>query len=388
MDPGAPAVTDRYDIDADRGFLPGVDPLAAFDLDAHPPDDARYLSSLDRLGESLPERLAADSLRSAVEGLERPPAGLVERLSDRAAIRLCKLAGMLASGYVHQQGATPADRLPAGIAIALHRTSERFGRKPILSYDGLCLHNFERLDPTADAPFAVENLRALERFSPLADEHWFVAIHVAIEAAAGPALVACGDAQRAVTADDPDGVARALATIAASLERQTAIMERMTEGNAPEAFVTGFRPYYEGFDGVVFEGVEALAGEPQTLRGGSGAQSSALPSIDAALGVDHAATILVEKLQDMRSYMPTWHREVIRAFEAGPDVRDYVEDVDDADLTEAYNRCIRGLGAFREVHFSQVAQYIAEMGETTGTGGTDYLTFLPKMKRETEDQQL
>lgn len=387
MDAGAAVVLDRYGIDGERGFLPSDDPLDAFSADDVETDaDRAYLRTLDRLAASLPDRLDEGSIREAVQAIDPPSEAVVHQLDEPGAIRLCQLAGFLASGYVHQIDSTPVERLPSGVAMPLYHTSVRFGRKPILSYDLLCLHNFRRVDPSE--PLEVENIRALTRFTDLPDEDWFVAIHVAIEAAAGQALIACAGAQRGVIENDSDAVEHALDTIGDSLDRQTEIMRRMTEGNAPEAFVSGFRPYYAGFDGIVFEGVDALRGAPQVLRGGSGAQSSAVPSIDAALGVDHAETALVDKLHDMRSYMPNWHREVIHTFEIGPDVRSYVADHGSTSLREGYNRCVRGLSAFREVHFKQVAQYVAEMGETTGTGGTDYMSFLPKMKHETEAQQL
>ncbi|WP_290812437.1 indoleamine 2,3-dioxygenase [Halovivax sp.] len=380
-------VLDHHAISAERGFLPEADPPARFDVDGHEPSVAEYLRAVDRLGAELPERIDEGTFRPAVEGLETPPDGTFGVLTDREATRLCMLCGFFASAYVHELGADPVDRLPAGAAVPLYRTSRRFEREPILSYDVLCLHNWKRRDPAAG--FDPENLEAVQRFTALDDERWFVVIHVAIEARAGAALRACARAQRAVREDEPDALVGSLGTVADSLEAQTAIMRRMTEGNDPEAFANRYRPYYEGFDELVYEGVEAFEGTPRTYRGGSGAQSSALPSIDAALGIDHASTALIEKLFDMRSYMPATHRTVIDAFDAGPDVEPYVAASDRRDLREAYNRCVEELAAFREVHFGQVIQYIREVtGDTTGTGGTDYVRFLREMTAETEAQML
>lgn len=387
MDRTSRGVTPPKGVDGERGFLPAEDPLPRFDADGHAGPIGAYLSEFDELGDSLPERLRSGDLRPAVESLETPPDGTFEALADREVVRLCLLAGVAASGYVHRIGGDPVDRLPAGAAVPLYRASRRLGRKPILSYDLLCLHNFRRLDP--DRGFAVENLRPVQRFTDLDDERWFVAIHVAIEAAAAPALVACSRAQAAVRADDPATVRDALTTVADSLEEQTAIMRRMTEGNDPAAFATEFRPYYGGFDGVVFEGVDELDRAPQTLRGGSGAQSCVLPSIDAALGVDHEATALVEKLLDMRTYMPERHRAAVDAYEADVDVRPYVAASDDGALRDAFNRCVDRLESFREVHFGQVVQYIRETtGDTTGTGGTDFVSFLGDMAEETAAQKV
>ena len=378
-------VLEATGVGEERGFLPPEDPLAGFDTDRHGDGVAAYLRRLDELGRALPDLLEAGEVRPPLESLPTPPPGLIADLTDREVVRLCLLSGFFASGYVNQIGADPVDRLPAGVAVPLYRTSRELGRKPILSYDLLTLHNFRRRDP--DAGLAVENVDPVQRFTSLDDEGWFVAIPVAIEAAAGPALVASARAQDAVRGDDPAALADALATVADSLAEQTAIMRRMTEGNDPTAFAEDYRPYYDGFDGVVYEGVDAFEGNPRTYRGGSGAQSCVLPSIDAALGVDPAATSLVEKLLDMRTYMPERHRSVVDAFDEDVDVRPYVAESDDEALRNAFNRCVEQLAEFREVHFGQVIQYIRETtGDTTGTGGTDFMSFLGDMKEETTAQ--
>lgn len=387
MDRTAAAVLDHYGISAERGFLPERDPLPAFDTTGYAPEFGDALRAFDRLGGELPERLAEGTIRPAVESLPTIESAAIASLTDREAIRLCSLSGFFASAYVHEIGADPVDRLPESVAVPLVETSERFGRKPILSYDLLCLHNWQRREPGA-ALADPTNLDALLQFTTHDDERWFVAIHVAIEARAGEALRACARAQAAVREDDPDRLYEALRTIADSIDAQTEIMRRMTERNDPEVFAHEYRPYYEGFEDLVYEGVDGFDGEARTYRGGSGAQSSVLPSIDAALGIDHATTELIEKLTDMRSYMPESHRDVIDAFDRGPAVGEYVDQRDREELREAYNDCTDALATFRRVHFGQVIQYIREVtGDTTGTGGTDYMEFLQVMQEETAAQK-
>ncbi|WP_254861956.1 indoleamine 2,3-dioxygenase [Halovivax gelatinilyticus] len=381
------AVLDRHAVSAERGFLPERDPLESFSVDRFGADEEATLLAYDRLAEELPVRLEEGTFRDSVDGLSIPPASLYPSLTDREARRLCLLSGFFASAYVHEIGADPVSHLPEPIAVPLVETSRRFGRKPILSYDVLCLHNWRRREPGADLTDPT-NLESVERFTTLDDERWFVVIHVAIEASAGEALRACARAQQAVRAADPDALVDALGTVADSIAAQTAIMRRMTERNDPEAFAHRYRPYYEGFDDVVYEGVPGFRGDPQAYRGGSGAQSSVLPSIDAALGIDHATTELIEKLTDMRSYMPDAHRAVVDAFDRGPAVGSYVDETGRDDLREAYNACTEELATFRRVHFGQVIQYIrAVTGETTGTGGTDYMQFLQEMQEETAAQK-
>lgn len=377
----------RYDVSERRGFLPDEDPLVAFQTDSHPPAVRSYLAALDDLAERLPTVLDAEECRTAVDGLEQPPPDLLEELTARERYRLCLVSGFLASGYIHQLGSPSVDRLPASVAVPLYQSSMALGRKPILSYDMIALHNFRRLDP--DRGFSLDNLDTVLDFTAHPDETWFVIVHVAIEAAAGPALIAAADAQQAIDTDEPGAVAEQVERITDSLTRQTELMSRMTEGNDPEVFATGFRPYYDGFDSVVYEGVDELDGEPQEFRGGSGAQSCVLPSLDAALGIEHAATALIEKLLDMRSYMPERHRAVIDTLDTGPDIRSYVAQRGDPALTASFNSCLDQLREFRRVHFGQVIQYIrAQTGETTGTGGTDYMEFLTKLEEETDDHKV
>ena len=381
------AAAERFDITEETGFLPSEDPLVQFEPDTHRQSTRSYLATLDELGRDLPDLLEACEARPRIEALPDPPDGLLDELSDREVVRLCLLSGFFASGYVNQFDSEPADRLPAGVAMPLYRTSKRLGRKPMLSYDLLCLHNFQRLD--AGNGLTLDNLDTVQQFTTYPDERWFVIVHVAIEAAAGSGLVATAHAQQAARQDDPESVCAHLDTVADSLDAQTAYMSRMTEGNDPAVFATEFRPYYGGFEDVVYEGVDELGGEPQTLRGGSGAQSCVLPSLDSALGIEHTSTALLEKLLDMRTYMPKRHRTVIDAFADDVDLRSYVLETGTPELETSFNRCLDELQRFRNVHFGQVMQYIAsQTGDTTGTGGTDYSKFLGKLEEETAEHKV
>lgn len=381
------SAVDQYGVTATRGFLPNRDPLVAFDPERHRPAVGSYLGELDAVGDTLPDLLAAGEIRSAVERIPEPPENLVDGLTDRELVRLALLSGFIASGYVNLRGAAEPDRLPASVAVPLYRASERLGRKPMLAYDHICLHNFRRRD--RNEGFALENLEPVQQFTTYPDERWFVVVHVAIEAAAGPALVAAADAQKAARNGRPETVTDSLETIADSLVTQAEYMSRMLDGNDPAVFTTKFRPYYDGFDEVVYEGVDELGGEPQTTRGGSGAQSCVLPSLDGALGIEHSSTALLDKLLDMRTYMPADHRAVIDAFGDDIDLRRYVVETGDPDLEAAFNRSLDELGRFRRIHFAQVMRYIkAQTGETTGTGGTNYEQFLGKLEEETVEQKV
>jgi indoleamine 2,3-dioxygenase len=368
-----------------RGFLPDDDPLVAFGDDPVPSGAGDALDALDALAAALPEHLADGRLRERTCALDPIDPAVVDDLTDRQVVRLRQVAGFLASAHVHAVDRDPVDSIPAGVAVPLYEASTRLDRKPMLAYDTQGLHNWRLHDP--DDGFTVENLDALVSFTDLDDERWFYVVHVAIEAAAGRALVAAADAHRGDGDDDRALVEAACRDIAESLGECTRVMQRMTEGNDPAVFATEYRPYFDGFDDVVYDGVDALDG-PQSYRGGSGAQSSVMPALDGALAIDHAATNLVEHLRDMRAYMPPEHRALVAAFEATDGLRAYVADSDPA-VVDAYNDAIDALHDFRKIHLSQVVQYIvAATGDATGTGGTDFMQFLGTMRNETADTGL
>jgi indoleamine 2,3-dioxygenase len=244
----------------------------------------------------------------------------------------------------------------------------------VLSYDAYVLHNWRRLDGTQR--LRPHDLDSITTFTDLRDERWFIGIHAAIEAAAGPALAAIGQAQRGILDRDTDRVHRALRSIEESLHVIVPILDRMGEHNDPEMYGEGFRPYLGALTGVEFEGVADLEGT-QSFRGASGAQSSIFPALDAAFGIDHGDTPLVDHLHSLRQDMPPEHRAFIQAAADGPAIKAFAERTGDSDVREAYNECIDQMVHFRERHYDVVEQYLAsKLGETTGTGGTPYGDFL------------
>src|SRR5204863_8023169 len=120
--------------------------------------------------------------------------------------------GFLASAYVNQVGEEPATLLPRTIAVPLCEVCARLGRPPILSYDGYALHNWKRFDPAG--PIALGNIDTLQNFVHLYDEHWFILVHVEIEAIAAAIVAAVARAKRALDPADTAEINRALRDIA------------------------------------------------------------------------------------------------------------------------------------------------------------------------------
>ena len=150
------------------------------------------------------------------------------------------------------------------------------------------------------------------------------------------------------------------------------------------------RPYlFAHPDGVVFDGVEAFGGKPQTFLGQTGAQSALIPAICTSLGLRHARSELTTYLEAVRAYMPEPHRQFVAGLE-GQVVRDCVSStVSQNPVRTLYNSCVEKVVEFRRLHLGLAANYIASrMDNPRGTGGTDFMRWLKHMTRETTEQML
>jgi len=355
-----------------HGFLPAHAPATRFQR--HP-----SLSSLDDLGRDLPSLLQDRGFRRFAAGLAVPPWPVAQlTANDLPELRLYYVRlGFLASAYVNQVGEPKANVLPANIAVPLARVAKLLGRPPILSYDGYALFNWKRFDPAG--PIALGNIDTIQNFVHMYDEHWFILVHVEIEALAAGLLAAVDDTAAAHARGDRDGVRAGLQRIAGSVWRQVNVLRRIPEKMDPALYYRTFRPYISFFQGVLYEGVEP---QPASYRGETGAQSSIVPTLVAFLKIPHQPTGLTNHLLDMRNYMPADHRALIEEVEAMPNVRDLADP-------DAYNEVLEAVATFREVHYGWAHQYINQWTtDPRGTGGTPYMHWLKQLIDETRGAKL
>ena len=381
---------ETFHVDPQRGFLPSVDPL-----DCLPAAFAGW----EEVARELAKLLVAGTIRHELEQL---PILKVSALTEQRHLeRAMMLLSYFGHAYVWGE-VTPASRLPASIAVPWYTVSQRLGRPPVLSYASYALHNWRRLDPTG--PIALGNIVLLQNFLAGVDEEWFILVHVDIEAQMGPALAALGLAQTAVTEDHGQELEQHLSTIASAQECAYATLLRMPERCDPYIYYHRVRPYIHGWknhpalpEGVIYEGVEAYGGTPQQFRGETGAQSSIVPSLDAALGITHKDDPLRPYLMEMRDYMPREHRAFIAAIEHGPSIREYVVAHRHAQpaLRDVYNACVEWIGQFRAKHLEYAACYIQQQSQQSvdnptdvGTGGTPFMPYLKKHRDETREHQI
>jgi len=337
------------------------------------------LSVLDEIGHDLPSLLEDSGFRQYVRGLQIP-----EWPEDRpreetlAELRLYYVRlGFLASAYVNQVSQPRADTLPHNLAVPLCKACALLERPPILSYDGYALYNWKRIDATG--PIALGNIDTLQDFVHLYDEHWFILVHVEIEAIGAHVLAGMDRAAQAFSSRDAAGASLALREIAAAVWRQVAVLRRIPEKMDPALYYKTFRPYIRFFEGVVYEG---MAQTPMNFRGETGAQSSLMPALIAFMKIPHRQSALTDHLKDMRRFMPLEHRQLIAELEALPAVRDLADP-------EAYNEVLEAMATFREVHYTWAQEYVNRWVEDPrGTGGTPYMEWLRQLIDETRLHKL
>lgn len=388
-------ILQRFEVDPQRGFLPAPDPIRVL-----PPAFAYW----EEIAHDLPKLMAAGKVRATLDDIPvLDVCHLHGKAEDQRAMLLLSYFG-----HAYVWGAEdPPDRIPAGVAVPWYEVARRLGRYPVLSYASYALNNWRRLDPKG--PISLGNIVLLQNFLGGIDEEWFILVHVEIEAKAAPALTAIIQAQTAVQQDqptfcqlrrsDPNEVEKHLASLANSIGDMHATLLRMPEHCDPYIYFHRVRPYIHGWKdhpalpfGIVYAGVDAYGGKPRKFRGETGAQSSIVPSLDAALGIVHSDDPLLPYLREMRDYMPPRHRAFIESIEKGPSIRQYVLQNRQSHpaLREVYNECLDKLGLFRSTHLEYAATYIQKQSLSspynpteTGTGGTPFLPYLKKHRDET-----
>ena len=366
------------------GFLPESDPLMRF--------TDRAVADWEHPAQHLPKLLVSSQLHVILENLAPFPLDKIDSRAEEE--RAMLLLSYLGHAYVWS-GMPPATKLPESIAVPWYEISQKIGRPPVLSYASYALHNWRRIDPVG--PIELGNICLLQNFMAGVDEEWFILIHVAIEAEAGPALLSLLKAAES-TGSDVSLVTKNIERANGYLTSVNAIMDRMPEYCDPYIYYNRVRPYIHGWknnpalpDGLTYEGVSAYDDKGQFFRGETGAQSTIVPCLDAILGIEHKDDPLKEYLLEMQDYMPPGHRELINKFKEASNLREYVitHKGDAPELVAAYNKCVTLVEQFRDTHLKYASSYINKQTQTSdanptqiGTGGTPFMPYLKKHRDE------
>jgi indoleamine 2,3-dioxygenase len=97
----------------------------------------------------------------------------------------------------------------------------------------------------------------IQNFVHLYDEHWFILVHVEIEALAAGLLDAIDRAARSLDAGDHAALSGALGSLVWTLWAQVETLRGIPENMDPALYYQTFRPYIRFFEGVVYEGYAA-----------------------------------------------------------------------------------------------------------------------------------
>lgn len=355
-----------------RGFLPKDDPLQHSPYGFEP---------VNELLSNLPDLYTSGAIRQAVRQLPLLETGHFEGPMLEAVLRDYSF---LAAAYYHTRGndCLPVTYIPSQIAVPLYRAAVKFGKPPNLSYCSYALYNWAMYD--SDLGIKLPNTRILRKFTFTRDEEWFILIHIIIEALAEPLLWALVYVVEDAEREDVERLASNLFWLAERLERLTIVLNRMPEQCAPEIYHQQVRLPIMSMKQIVFEGVPELHGQPVDLLGETGAQSSIVPAVRAALEIAHQQTGMTDFLTAHRGYMPPDHRRFIADIETRAAIRRCVLKMESKVLVEAYNAALGRLYDFRARHLEIANEYIFKhMADPTGTGGTPADRWLAQLRDET-----
>jgi len=115
------------------------------------------------------------------------------------------------------------------------------GRPPILSYDGYALYNWKKIDDSGG--ITLGNIDTIQNFVELYDEHWFILVHIEIEAIVAEIFSEIFKFPDYITNNNINAMDDSLLVIASSINRQKKVLERIPENMDPALYFKTFRPY-------------------------------------------------------------------------------------------------------------------------------------------------
>ena len=380
------------DINNVEGFIGSKQPL-------------RYLTDknideqkLEDLAVAIPKLLLTNKIRHQIDKLPHDFFSHDLNKYSEVELRLLNVQfSFLAHAYVWGDLA-PSKVLCKSIALPWSNISEKLGRPPILSYASYCLDNWHKIND--DEGVNLNNVALNYNFLGGIDEDWFVTIHVCIEHAANLAIASAFNialAYQQNTADEKT-LLKELTNIKTSMLEVNHIFRKMPEKCDPYIYYHRVRPYIFGWknnpslpEGLVYEG--CFDDKPQLFRGETGAQSSIVPALDALLSVVHEKDELREYLDEMKSYMPPSHRELIKFIEDHSQVKTDIKN--NEELIALFDDCCQEISIFRSQHLQYAADYIHNQNtkntlfgtggsKVRGTGGTPFMKYLRKHRDETD----
>ena len=363
---------------------------------------SKSLLNLTNIASELPKLLLTNKVQTTINNLKKDDFS-VDLLINKENEKEINLAMAHLSFIAHAfiwGGKKPEKILPEVVSDPWVKLSKYLGRPPILSYASYCLDNWYKIND--DKPIALDNVALINNFLGGVDEDWFVTIHVCIEDAASEAIDSAYKLSKLHENSKTEEFLLNLDRINNSLKKVNEIFSKMPEKCDPYIYYHRVRPYIFGTKdnpdlkkGLIYE--NQYNNEPQFFRGETGAQSSIIPFLDGALGIEHTNDNLRHYLNEMRDYMPPNHRKMIEDVEVSSNAKELIYR--SKKLIQKYNSCLEEIRKFRAQHLEYAATYIHKQAQVKsdvgtggsvvrGTGGTPFMKYLKKHRDETANQKI
>ena len=358
----------EHEVDPENGFLLSPAPDRGL---------SSYFEPWDQAARHLPEWISEGTLHREIERLPFRDPG---RISSKGELeRAMLILSFLGNAAVHTSTGG-AVKIPRNLAVPWRYVATRVGRPPVLSHASAVLSNWQLIKP--EEGLALGNIEPLVTFTRTGDEKWFYMVTVQIEALAAGAISGIALALEACITNNPETLVHQLKVIRNSLRLMTTFLKRMKEGCDPHVFYNQVRPFLASYTNVGYD----LGGKivKESWHGGSAAQSSVLPLLDAAFHVVHLETTSGEYMQEMLRYMPPKHALMIIKLKNTSQLEEFARK--DSMVQTFMNKVVDTMYEFRTEHFKIAHEYIVAQAkkEYEGTGGTDVSFFLKNMRDDTK----
>jgi indoleamine 2,3-dioxygenase len=405
------------------GFLPFRDPVPLSALDGTDFEVfANLVELLAALSSSGSFRKYVNSNASLQDQMRRCTADSLTTLTEDQLERAFSAVGFCLAAYWHgayskyarglqdsmnlplnDASVEPVCTIPDFIGLPMLALAAKLQRPPFIDYAATVLYNWERIDP--NGPIVAHNIRTVTRLTALGDEEWFFKTHVVIESESAPAVEAI---MRMIDAEDDTHLLQNLDALEEALWRvvracMPLMYERIEQGIEHGVSRCNEHIFYAFLRPLLSTGRIKFEGDPEgiehLLHGPSGAMSSLLPAVDAALGIKMTSQKLRQALDKFEKSMPLGHQSFLERLRDRDSIRDRLQmarpiggGFDDhyEALVRSFNRCISRVLDFRWQHWQYVKNFIMKPGNlnyAVGTGGTSF-DYLQQHITDTEQARL
>lgn len=340
-------------------------------------------SQLESLFSHLPAYVQNGGLREEVERLAHFDLPSDVFSLRRAFVMLTFITHVYVRGVLkHEQ---LLSTIPLQISEPLIAMSGSLGVQPIVSFASTAQFNvLPFTEETTD-----DNLPVFGSATGTPDEVWFYKCSVMIERCAPRFIeLTLKTMQDLQDNNNLADAAESMATMVQLLDSFSTKLSRVREHCKPALFYNNIRPYLAGWkhDPLLPKGVQYGNAGHFSYVGGNAGQSPLMQLVDIVLGIEHAGDFC----SNMFACMPTSDQVVLRYFKGKSSLRALSMACKDKAVIAQFNRVVRAVYRFRDLHLTIVSEYIIKPasevnGSDRGTGGSDPIKLLRQFRSETQN---